>query len=529
MKIYPAPLRVKKLLSLWQEGTDREWVLIISLSILKLFLHVLSNGNYGFHRDEFLSLAMGNHLSWGYRETPPAIAAAASMVRTLLGNSPGAVRFLPAILGSGVVFFTGVITRKLKGRMFAITVAMLSVIISPGFLRDNTLFQPMVFQQFFWVVICFLLVIWIQHPERKYWIWFGVFFGMGLMNDYIMLLFGLVFFISMLASSQRKVMRTSLPWIALLIGLFLSLPHWLWQISHRFPALDYYTLLQQTQLHLFSAKNFLIEQILFLNPVTFPVWFGGLIYVFFTRQGRKYILFGWLYVFLLLFLLVLHGNSNSLLSQYPVLLALGALGMERWIRSRRRHGIKPLIIVGFLLSGVVSAPYGLPVLTVQNLELYHRFWASTVELISPEKLQTARTEKLPAYYANMFGWNTQARVVSEIYRRLTPGEKKQCVVLASNYGEAGALEYFRSGMLLPPVISYDGSFYDWGPGDVSGEILIAIGVPLQRLKPHYRRIKRAGVVQNEYAVDYETNLPVYLCRKPVKQLEAIWQEWAFKR
>jgi hypothetical protein len=34
-------------------------------------VHVLSNGNYGFHRDELATLYDGRQLAWGYVAYPP--------------------------------------------------------------------------------------------------------------------------------------------------------------------------------------------------------------------------------------------------------------------------------------------------------------------------------------------------------------------------------------------------------------------------------------------------------------------------
>src|SRR5262245_55709802 len=63
--------------------------LVLLQAAIKLALHVAVNARapYGVHRDELLYLAMGRHLRlWGM-DFPPAIAVAAEVSRTLLGES----------------------------------------------------------------------------------------------------------------------------------------------------------------------------------------------------------------------------------------------------------------------------------------------------------------------------------------------------------------------------------------------------------------------------------------------------------
>jgi hypothetical protein len=68
-------------------------------------------------------------------------------------------------------------------------------------------------------------------------------------------------------------------------------------------------------------------------------------------------------------------------------------------------------------------------------------------------------------YQDELGWPTLARQVE----RLAPGSD---VVLASNYGEAGALELF--GHALPPVASGDVSFRYWRPA-LAGRAALLVG------------------------------------------------------
>src|SRR5438045_4760524 len=107
-----------------------DFSVLIYLSLFKLILHLLTNGNYGYFRDELYYIACGEHLDWGYVDQPPLIAFVAKAVRVVLGDSLPALRLLPALAGASLVFMTGLIVRRLNGSRFAIILACLAVMIA---------------------------------------------------------------------------------------------------------------------------------------------------------------------------------------------------------------------------------------------------------------------------------------------------------------------------------------------------------------------------------------------------------------
>jgi len=82
--------------------SNKNLLLISGFAITKLLLHFLSCTNYGFHRDEYLYLAEGQHLDWGFMEVPPLTPAIGWLVEMLLflGVTPFSNPF-PSINSSG--------------------------------------------------------------------------------------------------------------------------------------------------------------------------------------------------------------------------------------------------------------------------------------------------------------------------------------------------------------------------------------------------------------------------------------------
>ena len=76
----------------------RSGVLLVAacFAAAKLLVHFLTNGGYGYFRDELYFLACGEHLDWGYVDHAPMVGAAAWFARRFMGDSLFALRLLPA-------------------------------------------------------------------------------------------------------------------------------------------------------------------------------------------------------------------------------------------------------------------------------------------------------------------------------------------------------------------------------------------------------------------------------------------------
>src|SRR5471030_2087747 len=141
---------------------------ILIFVFIKIGLNLLAMAHFGFHRDEFLHLVLADHLDWGYKEVPPFIALLAKISLSIFGDSVFAARVFPTIFGGLIVWLTGLITVELGGRRFAIALACLALIFSPAFAASDYLFQPVVFDQLWWVLTVYLLLKYLNNSSPKY-------------------------------------------------------------------------------------------------------------------------------------------------------------------------------------------------------------------------------------------------------------------------------------------------------------------------------------------------------------------------
>src|SRR5208337_2963826 len=101
-----------------------DWRIVAAFSGATVLIHFLTNGAYGYFRDELYFMACGEHLSWGYVDLPPMVAAIARFSRATMGDSLFSIRFFPALAGGATVALTGVFACELGGARFAQFLAM---------------------------------------------------------------------------------------------------------------------------------------------------------------------------------------------------------------------------------------------------------------------------------------------------------------------------------------------------------------------------------------------------------------------
>src|ERR1700753_53246 len=153
---------------------------ILLFVAIKIGLNLLAISHFGFQRDELLHLALGDHLGWGFKEVPPFIALLAKISTTVFGGSVFASRIFSTLFSGLIIWFTGKIAVELGGGRFAIALACLALICSPAFAASGYLFQPVVFDQLWWVLTAYLVVKYINTASPKYLYWLGVVIGVGL-------------------------------------------------------------------------------------------------------------------------------------------------------------------------------------------------------------------------------------------------------------------------------------------------------------------------------------------------------------
>lgn len=483
--------------------------IVIILSSVKLLIHLVANRNYGFHRDELLHLSVSEHLAWGYMEFPPFIAVVGKLAHFAFGYSLSGVRLFATLAGVAILVLCCLIAKELGGKKNAVMLAGVSVLAFVPFFRNHTLFQPVAFDQLFWTLGFYFLVRYINSNNAKFLVYLGITAGIGLMNKYTFVVWGFGIAGGLLFFEKGKAFKDKWLYISGAVAFLIVLPNIIWQYMHNFPLIAHLAKLKESQLDEIGPYDFALDQL--HMPFTLIISLIGLGAAFFDAELRKYRSIGIAVLLIFFTMWFLQSKAYYFFAIYPVLFALGAVKTEKLLHKKPgwNYGVAAILFVPTLFF----IPMATPLLPIEEFVSYNK--------LTPEK--DGRII-ITGDYADMFGWDEQVKLVDSVYQSLTANEKKHCVILAENYGEAGAIKILGDKYNLPNPVSRHGSFWTWGPGEKEGEVFISVGNEEDVVNKLFEEKKLVKMVTHKYAIDEENNIPVYLCRKPRTTLHQLWPE-----
>jgi hypothetical protein len=407
---------------------------VLVVIALKCALEVAVAGRYGWHRDELYYAVAGLHLQGGYVEFPPVTALVAATARELFGWSLVGLRTFTILAAAGTVLVGALVARELGATRRAQTLAAVMIGFAPGMLGTNLLFQPVALDQ-----LATMVVLWLALRlalGRGSWPLLGVAAGIGLETKYTLALV-LVLLIATFLVWRRDVLRSWGFPVGVAIAAALLVPNLVWEAGHDWTSVHWF-LNAPPSASDETRPEFLVNVIL-LTAVAFPVAVAGVVSLVRNRALRP---LGWTVVGTVVAYFVLGGKSYYALPVMLFALAAGAIPLDRWA-TRRRLSVAGAL---FAATGLLVLPVALPVLPLHT--------AVRLGVVK------ARTD-----YQSEVGWPAYVRLVE----RHAAGAN---VIVADNYGEAGALELFGRG--LPPVASADVTMRYWRP-HVSGRRVLLVG------------------------------------------------------
>ncbi len=493
-------------------------LLLLAMALAKVLIQFAGINHYGFFRDEFYYMACGEHLAWGYVDQPPLVALVAWLARHTLGDSMFAIRLLPVLAGAAVVYTTGRIARELGAWLFGQFLAAGSILLAPACLAFDSFFSMNAFEPLIWTLCTWIAIRIANGSSPKLWLLFGVIAGVGLENKHTMLVFGFAIVVGLLLTRQWHAFTSRWIWLGGAIAFAIFLPNLIWEATHGWPQIEVVRNGEAFKILHISAFEFLWEQVLFMQPVALPIWLGGLYWYFFAPEGRNFRFLGWAYLIVLVVFIALDGKSYYALPVYPVLMAAGGVAIERVLRAPKWNRARIAYAAILIVVGLVTLPFGVPLLPVATFVKY----SNALPYGKSVKAERDEPVELPQLYADMFGWDNLGRAVAKVYYSIPAEERAGCAIIAGNYGEAGAIDYFGGKLGLPKPISGHNSHYDWGTRGYSGQCVILVGERSAELSKLFGEATLVAKISSPYATLAEQNVPIYICRKPSAPLAELW-------
>lgn len=361
--------------------------------------------------DEAFYWLWSKHLDLSYVDHPPMIAYYLKGLTLIFGNTEFAIRFGAVILVTLITLLVYKIGQELWGARAGILSAVLFNLL-PIFFGGGIFLVPQQPFLLFWTISLYLFVKLIKTGQAKWWYWLGLSVGLGLLSDYVMVLFFPAVGLYLLLNEKLRFWWGKLsPYLGALLSFLIFMPVIIWNIKIGFTPLMYWAHRAER-----TPPNYLGNILSFL----------GLETVLFTP-----ILLG--IAFFLLFILI---RKNKMLEKNTLLLACFSA---------------PVFLAFFILSPIMNvgghwpaAAYITAILFISQLSDKKRNWLVGLTLFFAILINTlAFTYYLYLYptpkelIGKEFTVNQQ---LPEFLKDSTP-KRGKTFYLANNLGLAGLVSY----------------------------------------------------------------------------------------
>lgn len=483
--------------------------ILLGIASMVALAHLLTNGRYGFHRDELQTLSDALHLDWGFVAYPPLTPFLERIGLYLFGVSLVGLRLFAVMAQSAAIVVTGLMARELGGGRLAQVAAALSVALSPLPLFEGTEFQYTSFDYLWWVLVAYFIIRLLKTDDPRWWLAIGAVVGVGLMTKYTMLFFVAGILAGLLLTPARRFLANWWLWAGAGLALLIFLPNLVWQVRHDFISLHFLRHIHVRDVGEGRANGFLRDQFLLCaNRFTAPLWILGLLG--FLRD-RRYRLLAWMYLIPLALFLLSKGRGYYLAASYPMLMAMGATLAERWLASLPRWWRWTVETAYFTLL----VAWGMYICT------------AILPLASGGPLKNFALEN-NGELREEIGWNELVKTVAGIRDSLPPEQQEHVGVLVGNYGEQGAIEILGPAYHLPAPISMTNSAWLRGYPEPPPSTLIVLGFSREDAEKAFTSCRLAGHNGNLYGVQNEESKDhpdIFVCGGPRQTWPEFWNDY----
>lgn len=499
-------------------SAERNWasngmLAVAGIAAFSFVLHMVFNGRYGYFRDEFDYIICGNHPAWGYVDQPPLLPILSRIFRAIFGDSLRSIRLLPVVSASALILLTGVITRELGGKRFAVGLSALTILIAPIYLSGGSLLTTnCCLEVLLWTGCAYFAILAVRpavkHDQPRYWLWFGVVAGIGMQEKYSIAVLGFAIVVGLLLTGQRRFLLNKWMWLGGAAAFLIFLPNLLWNIAYHWPFVELMRNIKASGRDVvLSPWEYFSQQVLLLYPGSALFWITGVVAFLAARRFKPYRFLGWAYLISFAVFVILKGKNYYLAPIYPVYLAAGCVVIDDAIDRIRQTWLKPVLVVLSLAGGAVFAPLAVPILPIEQFIPYMQ----RLPIRVPRSEHSHMRVVLPQHYADQFGWNDIVDEVVVAWNKIPNEDRRDCGIFAQDYGQAGAIDFLGPQYGLPQSLSGHQTWWLWGPRGYSGNCLIVLDDDRETLEGLFERVEFVGTSRdNPYAL--ERQVPVFICR-----------------
>jgi 4-amino-4-deoxy-L-arabinose transferase-like glycosyltransferase len=450
---------------------------------------------YGWHRDELYYLESSRHLDFGYVDYPPIVPLLAAIDQAIAPGSLVALRLLPALAGAMVIVLTAFIARELGASTRVQAWAAFGALFSPMFIGGQLMFQTVAFDELTWAIALFVFARILRDEARRLWLLLGLVIGVGLETKFTMAALPVAIFLALVVS-RREILATPWPWVGGAIAVAVFAPNLVWQSTHDWISVQY-TLSHRG--HTDGPIAYWLQQLILFNPLFLVPGVAGMVML---RRDRRFAPLVYMAIFVELIFFSTGGKAYYPAPMYPVVYAAGAIWLGQRIHARWRAVAFAAATIALI---VVLLPIGLPVLDAHAM-VRQNLWKTRND------------------YADMIGWPELAQATAKAYDSLPADQQAGAMVLAQNYGEAGAIDYYGPALGLPKAVSPHLTYWYWAPRNMNPSTVVLVGFDLYFAQTHFGQCQQLATVTNDLGIhNEEYGSLVLVCTHPRRPLSSYWK------
>jgi 4-amino-4-deoxy-L-arabinose transferase-like glycosyltransferase len=488
----------------------RDPIVWTTTAILAL-LYLATASRYDTFRNELYFIACGRHPAFGYADLPPLVPWIAATTQ-LFGNNTWLLRLPSIVAALALIPLTADFARVLGGDRTSAWMAAISVAIAPMLIGVATTLGTPSFEAIGWTLCAYLLARALLRGEHTAALWAGVVAGIAMEAKYGIAGWMLGLGLGIVLTSARRLLAIRQLWLGVIAAIVIAAPSLIWQAVHGWPFLE--SIHYATEYRNFTGTpiRFEIKQILAMNFVLAPLWIAGIVAPFISPRLRAARFLSIAFIVATAVIFGSHGKDYYLAPAYPTMFAVGAVvcaRIPRWLNA--------LWFTAAVAMTAIILPIVLPILSPPALARY----------LASSHLRPAPSERegigapLTQVFSDQFGWREMEEQVASVYHALPPDQRAHAAIIASNYGEAAAIDVYGRADGLPPALCGQLQYYFWGPRDYDGSVIIHINGKPEIWKDICDQSEVAGHFGAPYAMPYE-NGPIIVCRNPHHSLAEMW-------
>lgn len=245
------------------------WVIVGFFSVLRLFYAQW----FLLSPDETNYWQWARHLAWGYHDQAPMIAWTIYLATAVLGHTEVAVR-LPSIIA---ITIASVYLVRMAQKWFNEAIAFQTAVLSQSVFLLNVgalLATADGLQAVAWSGAVYHTSMAFERDRWSQWLLGGMWFGIGMLSKYTMVLFlPCVFIYALLSDRHRRKLLYIKPYIGCLVGSIMFLPVIFWNAAHNWNSVRHVAYIgganQKFVIHWNFLGDYIGSQIGLLTPFVF--------------------------------------------------------------------------------------------------------------------------------------------------------------------------------------------------------------------------------------------------------------------